>query len=227
MTNRVLLADDQPLLRGSFAFLINSTADLEVVGEAATGRQAVELARQTRADVVLMDVRMPDMDGLTATGLITGDEDLAGVRVLILTTFEIDEYVYRALRAGASGFLGKSAEPAELLDAIRVVHRGEALLSAAATRSLIARFLASPDHGDPPAPDRLAVLTDREREVLALVAEGRSNDDIARHLTLSPQTVKTHINRAMTKLRAHDRAQLVVIAYQTGLVRPGTRPGSG
>jgi DNA-binding NarL/FixJ family response regulator len=221
VTIRVLLADDQPLLRASFTLLINSTSDLEVVGEAATGREAVELARRTRADVVLMDIRMPDLDGLAATRLITDDENLAGVRVLILTTFEIDEYVYRALRAGASGFLGKSAEPGELLDAIRVIHRGEALLSPAATRSLIARFLASPDRTDPPASDRLAALTEREREVQALVAEGLSNDEIAQRLIVSPQTVKTHINRAMAKLGAHDRAQLVVIAYQTGLVRPG------
>jgi len=163
---------------------------------------------------------MPDLDGLAATRLITADEDLAGVRVLILTTFEVDEYVYQALRAGASGFLGKSAGPAELLDAIRLIHRGEALLSPAATRSLIARCLASPEYGDRPAPTRLAALTEREREVLALVAEGLSNDEIAQRLFLSPQTVKTHVNRAMTKLGAHDRAQLVVIAYQTGLVRP-------
>jgi DNA-binding NarL/FixJ family response regulator len=221
MTIRVLLVDDQPLLRGSFTYLINSTPDLEVVGEAGSGRRAVELARETRADVVLMDIRMPDMDGLTATRLITTDEDLAGVRVLILTTFEIDEYVYGALRAGASGFLGKSAEPGELLDAIRVVHRGDALLSPAAVKSLIARFLASPEHADPPANGRLAVLTEREREVLALVAEGLSNDDIAQRLFVSPQTVKTHVNRTMVKLAAHDRAQLVVIAYQTCLVRPG------
>jgi DNA-binding NarL/FixJ family response regulator len=221
MTIRVLLADDQPLLRGSFGYLINSTPDLTVVGEAGTGREAVELARRTRADVVLMDIRMPDLDGLAATRLITEDEDLAGVHVLILTTFEIDEYVYRALRAGASGFLGKSAEPGELLDAIRIVNRGDALLSPAALRSLIVRFLASPEHGDPPAPGRLSGLTDREREILALVAEGLSNDDIAQRLVVSPQTVKTHVNRTMAKLGAHDRAQLVVIAYQTGLVRPG------
>jgi DNA-binding NarL/FixJ family response regulator len=223
MTIRVLLADDQPLLRRSFAFLINSTPDLAVVGEAATGREAVELARETRADVVLMDIRMPDMDGLTATRLITTDENLAGVRVLILTTFEIDEYVYRALRAGASGFLGKGAEPGELLDAIRIVDRGEALLSPAATRSLIARFLASPYSDDPPRSERLALLTEREREVLTLVAEGLSNDEIAQHLVVSAHTVKTHVNRAMAKLGAHDRAQLVVIAYQTGLVRPPSR----
>jgi DNA-binding NarL/FixJ family response regulator len=227
MTIRVLLADDQPLLRGSFAYLINSTSDLTVVGEAGTGREAVELARQTRADVVLMDIRMPDLDGLAATRLITEDDDLAGVHVLILTTFEIDEYVYRALRAGASGFLGKSAEPGELLDAIRIVNRGEALLSPAALRSLIARFLASPEYGDPPVPGRLSGLTDREREILVLVAEGLSNDDIAQRLVVSPQTVKTHVNRTMAKLGAHDRAQLVVIAYQTGLVRPpAARPSS-
>ncbi len=222
MTIRVLLVDDQPLLRGSFTYLINSTPDLEVVGEAGTGRQAVELARETRADVVLMDIRMPDVDGLTATRLITADEDLAGVRVLILTTFEIDEYVYGALRAGASGFLGKSAEPGELLEAIRIVNRGDALLSPAAVKSLIARCLASPEQADPPAAGRLAALTEREREVLALVAEGLSNDDIAQRLYVSPQTVKTHVNRTMAKLAAHDRAQLVVIAYQAGLVKPGT-----
>jgi DNA-binding NarL/FixJ family response regulator len=219
---RVLLADDQPLLRGGFAVLINSAPDLEVVGEAATGRQAVELARQTRADVVLMDIRMPDLDGLAATRLISADEDLAGVRVLILTTFEIDEYVFQALRAGASGFLGKSAEPAELLDAIRIVHRGDALLSPAATRSLILRYLSRPDHPEPAAPVRLSALTEREREVLTLVAAGLSNDEIAERLVVSPHTVKTHVNRAMTKLGVHDRAQLVVIAYESGLVRAAT-----
>ena len=225
MTIRVLLIDDQPLLRGSFTYLINSTPDLEVVGEAGTGRQAVELARETRADVVLMDIRMPDVDGLTATRLITANEDLAGVKVLILTTFEIDEYVYGALRAGASGFLGKSAEPDELLNAIRVVHRGDALLSPAATRSLIARYLARPDSFPRSvAPERLRGLTDREREVLALVGRGLSNEDIAAHLTVSPHTVKTHVNRAMAKLGAHDRAQLVVIAYETGLLSPPRTP---
>jgi DNA-binding NarL/FixJ family response regulator len=223
VTIRVLLADDQPLLRGGFKVLIDSAADVTVVGEAATGREAVELARTTRADVVLMDIRMPDLDGLAATRLISADEDLAGVRVLILTTFEIDEYVYQALRAGASGFLGKSAEPDELLDAIRTVHRGDALLSPAATKSLIARFLAQPDHSRAAAPARLAMLTDREREVLTLVAAGMSNDDIAAHLVVSPHTAKTHVNRAMTKLGAHDRAQLVVIAYETGLIQPSAR----
>jgi DNA-binding NarL/FixJ family response regulator len=170
--------------------------------------------------VVLMDIRMPELDGLAATRLITADGP--GTRVLILTTFEIDEYVFAALRAGASGFLGKSAEPQDLLTAIRVVHRGEALLTPAATRSLIARFLSLPERTAGPSPQRLALLTDREREILALVGSGLSNDDIARHLLVSPHTVKTHVNRTMTKLAAHDRAQLVVIAYETGLVRPGT-----
>jgi DNA-binding NarL/FixJ family response regulator len=171
-----------------------------------------------------MDIRMPEMDGIEATRLITADEDLAGVRVLILTTFEIDENELRALRAGASGFLSKGVEPADLLDAIRVVAAGEALLSPKATRGLIARFLTQPEPGALPAPARLDSLTDREREVLALVAGGLSNDEIAERLYVSPLTAKTHVNRAMTKLGARDRAQLVVIAYQTGLVRPGDIP---
>ena len=218
---RVLIADDQPVVRAGFATLVRSAPDLCVVGEARTGAEAVDLARSTRADVVLMDIRMPELDGLGATRLITADEDLAGVRVLILTTFEIDEYVFAALRSGASGFLGKSAEPEQLLDAIRVVYRGDALLSPAATRSLIARFLARPEPAPLSSLSRLADLTDREREVLGLVGSGLSNEEIARHLTVSPHTVKTHVNRAMTKLGAHDRAQLVVIAYETGLIRPG------
>ena len=222
MTVRVLLADDQPLLRAAFKAVIDTAADLEVVGEAPTGQQAVELARQTRADVVLMDIRMPGMDGLTATQLITADEDLAGVSVLVITTFDFDEYVFRALRAGASGFLGKGVEPGELIEAIRTVDRGDALLSPAATRALIARFLTQPDCGSPPVPARLGVLTDREQQVLALVATGLSNDEIAQQLVVSPHTAKTHVKRAMVKLGAHDRAQLVVIAYETGLVRPAT-----
>jgi DNA-binding NarL/FixJ family response regulator len=221
VTIRVLLADDQALMRSGFKVLIDGTEDIDVVGEASTGREAVELARTTRADIVIMDIRMPDMDGITATKLITSDEDLAGVRILILTTFEIDEYVFGALRAGASGFLGKSVEPDELLEAIRTVHGGDSLLSPAATRTLIANFLAQPDLTATPS-GRLASLTDREREVLALVAAGLSNHEIAQHLVVSPATTKTHINRAMTKLDAHDRAQLVIIAYETGLVRPGT-----
>jgi DNA-binding NarL/FixJ family response regulator len=218
---RVVLADDQALIRSGFKVFVEGAADVEVVGEAATGRAAVELARATRADVVLMDIRMPDLDGLAATRLITADPDLAGVRVLILTTFEVDEYVFEALRAGASGFLGKSAEPEELLAAIRTVYAGEALLSAAATRSLITRFLAEPAVA-PRGDGRLvALLTEREREVVGLVATGMSNDEIAAHLVVSPHTAKTHVNRAMTKLGAHDRAQLVVIAYEWGLNRPG------
>jgi DNA-binding NarL/FixJ family response regulator len=227
VTIRVLLADDQPLVRGGFALFVNSAPDLQVVGEAATGRQAVELARATRADVVVMDIRMPDLDGLAATRLITADEDLAGARVLILTTFEIDEYVFQALRAGASGFLGKNAEPDELLDAIRTVHRGDALLSPAATKSLIARFLTQPHQTSTASANTLATLTVRERQVLELVATGMSNEDIAARLVVSPHTAKTHVNRAMVKLGAHDRAQLVIAAYETGLVQPARRPSSG
>ncbi len=222
MTIRVLLADDQVLIRSGFAALIGSDADLEVVGEASDGAEAVRQASVLRPDVVLMDIRMPGVDGLTAARQITGSPELADVRVIVLTTFEADEYVLAALRSGASGFLGKSVEPEELLDAIRVVARGDALLSPRATRSLIARFLDQPD------PDRAAlpattldVLTDREREMVALVAHGLSNDDIAGRLFLSPLTVKTHVNRAMSKLGTRDRAQLVVLAYQTGLVRAG------
>ncbi|MFI6327678.1 response regulator [Micromonospora chersina] len=225
MTVRVLLADDQTLIRAGFRVLIDSAPDLTVVGEAATGREAVARARSTRADVVLMDIRMPDLDGLAATREITADEDLAGVRVLILTTFEVDEYVFEALRAGASGFLGKGVEPAELLDAIRTVAAGDALLSPKATRGLIARFLAQPEPEPPASPDQLRALTEREREVLTLVATGLNNEQIAQRLVVSPLTAKTHVNRAMAKLGARDRAQLVVFAYQTGLVRadPPTR----
>ncbi|WP_229404466.1 response regulator transcription factor [Micromonospora sp. NBRC 110038] len=221
MTIRVLLADDQALIRTGLRGIIESVPDLEVVAEAASGREAVRLARSARADVVLMDIRMPEVDGLQATQLITADEDLAGVRVLILTTFELDEYVLGALRAGASGFLGKGATPTELIEAIRTVANGDALLSGKATRALIARFLTSGDPAPPPDTTVLNVLTDREREVLALVALGLSNDDIATRLHLAPSTAKTHVNRAMAKLGARDRAQLVVVAYQSGLVRPG------
>ncbi|WP_037570723.1 response regulator [Phaeacidiphilus oryzae] len=220
-TVRVLLADDQVLVRAGLRVLVDSAPDLEVVGEAATGREAVELARSERADVVLMDIRMPDLDGLEATRLITADDDLAGVRVLVLTTFEVNEYVFEALRAGASGFLGKGAEPGELLDAIRVVARGEALLSPSATKGLIARFLSQPDRAPVPAPERLSVLTEREREIVSMVATGASNDEIAEQLEVSPLTVKTHVSRALLKLGARDRAQLVVLAYETGLVTPG------
>ncbi|MEV6636494.1 response regulator transcription factor [Actinoplanes sp. NPDC051470] len=218
---RVVVADDQPLLRAGFATLIGSAPDLCVVGEVGHGDDVLALVRATPVDVVLMDIRMPGMDGLETTRRITADPRLAAVRVLVLTTFEIDEYVFAALRGGASGFLGKSADPADLLDAVRIVHRGEALLTPAATRSLIARYLARPERADPPDTARLAALTDREREILAVVATGLTNDEIADRLTLSPHTVKTHVNRTMAKLGAHDRAQLVVIAYETGLVRPG------
>lgn len=217
MSIRVLLADDQPLVRGGFAVFVNSAPDMTVVGEAGTGRHAVELARSLRPDVVVMDVRMPDGDGLAATREITGDPALAGTRVLVLTTFEVDEYVFQALRAGASGFLGKSAEVDELLAAVRTVHRGESLLSPAATRALIGRFLTQPDPRSA-APGALPGLTDREREVVALVGAGLSNEDIARRLVLSPHTAKTHVNRAMAKLGVHDRAQLVIVAYEAGLL---------
>jgi DNA-binding NarL/FixJ family response regulator len=223
MTIRVLLADDQALLRSAFRVLVDSEPDMEVVGEASDGAEAVRLAGERRADVVLMDIRMPGTDGLAATRRISADPALAGVRVVILTTFEVDDYVVQSLRAGASGFLGKGSEPEELLNAIRVAAGGEALLSPAATKGLIARFLAQGDGDDardPARSDRLESLTGREREVLVQVAGGHSNDEIAERLEVSPLTVKTHVNRAMAKLGARDRAQLVVIAYESGLVRP-------
>jgi DNA-binding NarL/FixJ family response regulator len=218
----VVVADDQALIRAGFAALVSSAPDMTVVAEASDGEQAYAAVRQHRPDVVLMDIRMPGTDGLSATQVITGDPDLAGVRVLVLTTFEADEYVLAALRSGASGFLGKGVEPAELLDAIRVVAAGDALLSPRATKSLISRFLAAPSDGDTATVSaELDVLTEREREVVALVAKGLSNDDIAGRLYVSPLTAKTHVNRAMSKLGARDRAQLVVLAYQSGLVRAG------
>ncbi|MFJ4578995.1 response regulator [Streptomyces echinatus] len=223
MTIRVLLADDQALLRSAFRVLVDSEPDMEVVGEASDGAQAVQLAGEHVPDVVLMDIRMPGTDGLAATRRISADPALVQVRVVILTTFEVDDYVVQALRAGASGFLGKGSEPEELLNAIRVAAGGEALLSPTATKGLIARFLARADDGDTPDParsERLGALTGREREVLVLVAGGHSNDEIAERLAVSPLTVKTHVNRAMAKLGARDRAQLVVIAYESGLVRP-------
>ncbi|MFD6322035.1 response regulator [Streptomyces sp. GDS52] len=225
MTIRVLLADDQALLRSAFRVLVDSEPDMEVVGEASDGAEAVRLARERRADVVLMDIRMPGTDGLAATRLISADPELDGVHVVILTTFEVDDYVVRSLRAGASGFLGKGSEPGELLNAIRIAAEGEALLSPAATKGLIARFLAQGGTADdadrdPARAQRLDSLTGREREVLVLVAGGHSNDEIAERLEVSPLTVKTHVNRAMAKLGARDRAQLVVTAYESGLVRP-------
>ncbi|MBE8475901.1 response regulator [Streptomyces justiciae] len=224
MTIRVLLADDQALLRSAFRVLVDSEPDMEVVGEASDGAEVVRLAKEERADVVLMDIRMPGTDGLAATRMISEDPSLAHVRVVILTTFEVDDYVVQSLRAGASGFLGKGSEPEELLSAIRIAAGGEALLSPAATKGLIARFLAQGDGADetadPARTARLEALTVREREVLVQVAGGHSNDEIAERLEVSPLTVKTHVNRAMAKLGARDRAQLVVIAYESGLVRP-------
>lgn len=225
MTIRVVLADDQALIRAGFRVLLEGADGVEVVGEAVDGAQAVDLARRERADVVLMDIRMPGVDGLEATRRIAADENLAGVKVLILTTFESDDYVYQALRAGASGFLVKDTEPSELVHAVRVVARGDALLSPSVTRRLIADIVSRPERRAP-AGHAFDRLTEREREVLALVAAGLSNDEIAARLYLSPLTAKTHVSRTMTKLDAHDRAQLVVIAYEGGLVAPGhSSPG--
>jgi DNA-binding NarL/FixJ family response regulator len=226
---RVLLADDQGLIRAGFRVLLEAADDITVVGEAVNGIQAVELARRERADVVLMDIRMPEADGLSATRQIAAREDMAGVKVIILTTFETDEYVYQALREGASGFLVKDCEPEDLIRAVRVVARGEALLSPSVTRRLITSLAAGP--GLAAARDRaarrevpghdLSRLTGREREILCLVAEGLSNDEIAVRLYVSPLTAKTHVSRILAKLDARDRAQLVVIAYESGLVIPG------
>jgi DNA-binding NarL/FixJ family response regulator len=226
VTTKVVIADDQALIRGGFRALLESAHDIEVVAEAADGEEAVRAAREHQADVVLMDIRMPVVDGLEATRRISGDQSLAGVKVLVVTTFETDDYVYEALRAGASGFLLKDTEPAELLQAVRVVARGEALLSPSVTRRLIADIAgrATPASGARVrrAPAHLLdSLTEREREVVALVAQGLSNDEIASKLYLSPLTAKTHVSRAMSKLGARDRAQLVVLAYETGLVAPG------
>ncbi|MFF9165186.1 response regulator [Streptomyces longwoodensis] len=221
MPIRVLLADDQTLVRASFAMLVASAGDMEVVGEAGTGREAVDLARSARADLVVMDIRMPDLDGIEATRLIAADEDLAGVKVLVLTTYDTDEHIVDALRAGASGFLVKDIRPAELLDAIRTVAAGDSLLSPGPTSRLIARFLRAPDTpmsalGGPDG------LSERERQVLTLVARGCNNTEIAEALGLSPLTAKTHVSRIMGKLGARDRAQLVIVAYESGLVIPGT-----
>jgi DNA-binding NarL/FixJ family response regulator len=216
---RVLLADDQALVRAGFGALLDAEDDIEIVGEAADGAEALRLARSLQPHVVLMDVRMPGMDGLAATRAMAAEPGLIDVRILILTTFELDEYVFEAVRSGASGFLVKDTEPVELIRAVRVVAAGDALLSPSVTRRLIAEF-ASTSRPAASAPG-LDFLTDREREVVALVAGGLSNDEIAAQLMMSPMTAKTHVSRAMTKLGARDRAQLVVLAYESGLVRPG------
>lgn len=213
---RLLLVDDQTLVRAGFRSILDGEDGIEVVGEAADGAEAVRLAVRLRPDVVLIDIRMPVLDGLAATGQIVARTD---ARVIILTTFDLDEYVYGALRAGASGFLVKDTEPAELIHAVRVVARGDALIAPAITRRLIAEFAARVRHPDPGP--RLSVLTEREREVLTLVAAGLSNDEIAARLVLSPATAKTHVSRIMTKAQVRDRAQLVILAYESGLTVPG------
>lgn len=217
MTIRVVVADDQALVRAGFVALLDAQDGIEVVAEADTGSRALAAAAELRPDVVLMDIRMPDMDGLTATRAIAGDPELTGVRVVVLTTFELDEYVFEAMRAGASGFLVKHTEPAELVRAVRVVADGDALLSPSVTSRLVAEFAA---HAKTPATPALPDLTSREREVMALVAEGLSNAEIGERLFMSPATARTHVSRILTKLGARDRTQLVVLAYESGLVRP-------
>jgi DNA-binding NarL/FixJ family response regulator len=216
---RVLLADDQGLVRAGFRALLDAEPGIDVAGEARDGREAVELTRSLRPDVVLMDIRMPELDGLAATREIAADRSLSGVRIVILTTFEIDDYVFEALRAGASGFLVKDTEPVDLIAAVRVVAGGEALLSPSVTRRVIEEFAVRAK--EPPPAGDLDDLTEREREVMALVGTGLSNEEIAERLVVSPATAKTHVSRAMVKLGARDRAQLVVLAYEYGLVRPG------
>ncbi|HEV8559781.1 MAG TPA: response regulator transcription factor [Actinophytocola sp.] len=220
MTIRVVVADDQSLVRAGFRVLLERAEGIEVVGEAENGAEAVELARSARPDVILMDIRMPVLDGLAATRKIVADDRAPGVHVIMLTTFELDEYVFEALRAGASGFLLKNIDPDDLRRAVRVVAGGDALLSPSVTKRLIAEFATRPA-GTAPDTGRLAVLTGREREVVALVGRGLSNDEIGRHLHMSPATARTHVSRAMTKLDVRDRPQLVVLAYETHLVTPG------
>jgi DNA-binding NarL/FixJ family response regulator len=222
---RVAVADDQPLVRGGFAALVAHADDLELAGEAADGEAAVALARSARPDVLLMDVRMPVLDGIEATRRITADPALASVRVVILTTFDLDEYVYAGLRAGASGFLLKDVTPERLVDAIRIAATGDALLAPSVTRRLVERYIVPADGAREPGrtdPSELERLTEREREVLALVARGLSNAEIGERIHVSHATAKTHVGRILTKLGARDRAQLVVAAYETGLVTPGS-----
>lgn len=216
---RVIVVDDQALIRQAVIDIMAAQGDIEVVGEAVNGRAAVEACTRLRPDVVVMDIRMPELDGIAATAAICADPRLADTRVLVLTTFEEDEYVLSALRAGASGFIGKGSEPDEIVRAVQAVHAGDSLFSAAATKALISRYL--PAQATPAGSEMLDSLTDREREVLILVARGRSNQEIADELFISPHTAKTHVNRTMGKLRAHDRAQLVIVAYETGLLVPG------
>jgi DNA-binding NarL/FixJ family response regulator len=217
----VVLADDQSLIRTAVAELVSHEEGFRVAGQAGNGREAVELVRQTRPDIVLMDIRMPVMDGIQATAAICADPDLAATRIIVLTTFEEDEYVLQALRAGASGFVGKGTEAADLMNAIRTVHGGDALLSPRATKALIDRYTAPAEPAALVVPAALALLTEREREILLLVGRGNANAAIAEELVISPHTAKTHVNRMMTKLGAHDRAQLVIIAYESGLLLPG------
>lgn len=221
---RVVLAEDQPMVRSGFRSLLDAEADIEVVGEAATGVEALEQVRSVHPDVVVMDIRMPEMDGLEATRRITADEALSGTRVLVLTTFELDEYIFDALHAGASGFLLKGGELADLVHAIRVVSSGEALLAPSITRRLIETYVARPQERAVAPPPGTDELTPREREVLGLIAGGLTNAEIARTLHLSPLTAKTHVSRILMKLGARDRVQLVVLAYQTGLVDAGDLP---
>jgi DNA-binding NarL/FixJ family response regulator len=216
---RVLLVDDQALVRAGFRALLDAQEDIDVIGEAAEGEEAVQLARRHVPDIVLMDIRMPGVDGLEATRRIASDPALDAMRIIILSTFDLDEYVFEALRAGASGFLVKSTEPAELIHAVRAVSAGDALLSPSVTKRLVSEFAVRAK--EPRPTTELDALTEREREVMALVAEGLSNDEIAQQLVVSPATAKTHVSRAMVKLGARDRAQLVVFAYESGLVRPG------
>ena len=222
---RVAVADDQALVRSGFSVLLGSAPDIEVVGEAGDGREAVELVRRERPDVVLMDIRMPDVDGLEATRTIRSDQSLSATRVLVLTTFDLDEYVFEALRAGASGFLLKDTLPADLIAAVRVVADGEALLAPNVTRRLIEELIGRPDRPVLTPPPGLATLTERELEVLAAVARGLSNAEIAEELFMSHATAKTHVSRVLTKLDARDRAQLVMIAYEAGVVQPGQSLG--
>ena len=220
----VLVVDDQSLIRQAVSDILSHADGITVVGEAVDGREAVAATARLHPDVIVMDIRMPRLDGIAATASICADPELGSTRVLILTTFEEDEYIIAALRAGASGFIGKGSEPDQIVHAVRAVHAGDALLSPAATRSLITKYVRPADlsSGSRPIPPELEQLTDREREVLLLVARGRSNQEIADELHISPHTAKTHVNRVMAKVYAHDRAQLVILAYESGMLAPGT-----